>query len=316
MELHQLRSFCVVAEELHITRAARRLRITQPALTRQIKALEKSLHVALIRRVGRAIELTDAGITFYQDSLPILEKLRASIVLTREAARGRVGHITIGLCGCAAFFPEIAASIRQFRIDWPSIGISFVQERTPDLIIALEKQRVDVAFIRPLAHGMNNIKREMLFSEEIFVALPEKHRLSLQPTVTLADLIEEPLIVVSEARELKFSIELARGGEGVGFAPHVAQESPDLLTSVNLVAAGLGITFVPRCLKCIRVPGVSFVSLAAPSRLVDEIVLISRAKDTSVRIAHFVDAVRRVTKSKKSSLADVPGQAGPEEKIT
>ncbi len=186
MELHQLRSFCVVAEELHITRAARRLRITQPALTRQIKALEKSLHVALIRRVGRTIELTDAGVTFYQDSLPILEKLRTSIVMTREAARGRVGHITVGLCGCAAFFPEVVASLKQFRLDWPLVGITFVQKRTTELIIALEKHRIDVAYIRPLAYGMNGMKRGILFSEEVLVALPETHKLSLQPTVTLA----------------------------------------------------------------------------------------------------------------------------------
>src|SRR3979411_1723326 len=107
MELRHLRYFCAVAEELHVTRAAQKLHIAPPALTQQIKSLERELGTAVLRRVGRGIELTEAGAIFYKEAQAILERVVVATRLTREAARGWAGCITIGLTESSGFSPGV-----------------------------------------------------------------------------------------------------------------------------------------------------------------------------------------------------------------
>jgi DNA-binding transcriptional LysR family regulator len=103
MELRHLRYFCAVAEERHVTRAAERLRVAQPALTQQIRALETELRAPLLRRAGRGIELTEAGIAFWREAEAILGRVRVATLITQETARGQAGRLMIGLTETASF---------------------------------------------------------------------------------------------------------------------------------------------------------------------------------------------------------------------
>ena len=113
MELRHLRYFAAIAEELHVTRAAQRLHIAQPALTAQMRALEEEVRTPLLRRAGRGIQLTAAGEVFYTECIDILQRVSAAERLARDAADGRIGRISIGLTESSAFFSSVTSVLKQ-----------------------------------------------------------------------------------------------------------------------------------------------------------------------------------------------------------
>src|SRR5262245_56036374 len=124
MELRHLRYFIAVAEESHITRAAERLGMQQPPLSRQIKEIERELDVVLFRRRARGVELTDAGRAFFEDARAMLAHLERSFESTRRAARGEQGQLSVGYTSAAACHPLVPRVIREFVRGFPQVSVT------------------------------------------------------------------------------------------------------------------------------------------------------------------------------------------------
>jgi DNA-binding transcriptional LysR family regulator len=172
MELRQLRYFVAVAEEGHITRAAERLGIQQPPLSRQIKAIEHELDVQLFRRKARGVELTDAGRAFLDDAREILADLDQTFESTRRTARGEQGRICVGITPSASFHPLLPHAIRSFREAFPLVSLTLEQYVSKELINRLREEQMDVAFIRTSFADPEELIITPLLDEPMVVVCP------------------------------------------------------------------------------------------------------------------------------------------------
>ncbi|OKO89258.1 hypothetical protein AC629_06985 [Bradyrhizobium sp. NAS80.1] len=296
MELRHLRYFCAVADEMHVTRAAERLHLAQPALTQQIKALEGELQVELLRRVGRRIELTEAGIAFRREAEAILDRVRVASLIAQETARGQTGRLSIGLTESSGFVPAVTAILKQARERWPRVETSLIQARSGSLVTALIERRIDVAFVRPPAPPDAALQSWPFVSEAVVAVVPITHRLASQRSVTFSTLAREALIWPQ-----------ARDGDGplhtqidaaftqLGRAPRIAQETPEFVMAVNLVATGLGVSLVPQSIVGLRADAVVYLPLRSTPTFSIKIILLARTADASPTVANFLALAREYT---------------------
>ena len=148
MELRHLRYIIAVAEEGHITRAAERLGIQQPPLSRLIKAVEQEIKVQLFRRVPRGVELTDAGRTFLDGARATFANLDRTLESARRTARGEEGQISVAFTSSTAFHPLVPRVIREFRETFPRVAVTLAEGNAAELIERIEGDRLDAAFSR------------------------------------------------------------------------------------------------------------------------------------------------------------------------
>ncbi len=289
MELRHLRYFCAIAEEMHVTRAAERLHVAQPALTQQIKSLESELQTQLLRRVGRGIELTEAGRVFWPEAQRILERVRVAGLLAQEAARGFVGRLAVGLTETVSFAPPVTRVLKQTHERWPNVELSLSQARSNDLLTALADRRIDVAFMRPPPPDAADLQSQSFLKEGLLVACPNDHPLALDQSITLSAIAGTPLILPrGRAGHAGLRTMLAAAFANQGYEPNVVQETPEYVMAINLVAAGLGIAIVPAALEGLRPDAIVYRPLRSKPALQTEIIIVSRAKDLSPVLANFL----------------------------
>ena len=267
MELRQLRSFCVVAREMHVTKAAAQLRVAQPALTRQIRALERDLGCPLMQKTGRGIALTQAGYFLYTESETILKTIEAMELRVKIIASGGAGHLTIGISEAAAFEPRLARVFDTYRRRWPEVLLTFSQREATDLGAAISQGEVDIAFTCPISAGPG-MRFQTLVRHEMVLAVPVGHPLAKQEKVALVDLKEEALVIVSHGQALHtFKERLLKASWKLGFTPRFVQAVPELILALNLVAAGVGAAFVPDYMSSIRNDAIVYLRVASPTPL-------------------------------------------------
>ena len=313
MELRHLRYFIAVAEEGHITRAAERLGMQQPPLSQQIRALERELDVQLLRRKPRGVELTEAGRALLEDARAILAHIDHAFATTRRTARGEQGRIAVGFTSSAPFHPFVPRVIRAFRDSFPLIALTLEESGTTELIEDLRHERVDAAFIRTPVTDPLGLTVNPLLEEAMLVALPAAHPLAVGD----ADSAALPLVALAAET---FIVYRRRSGPGLydaifaachaaGFSPLVGQEAPRIVSTLNLVAAGLGIAIVPASLQRMQMDGVSYRRLKGAQPRAP-LLLATRRGDTSAVVRRFLDLVKRTARSfPRTSLASTT-QAG------
>lgn len=290
MDLRHLRSFCAVAREMNVTRAAQHLHIAQPALTQQIRHLEKELGLPLIRRTGRGIALTDAGAFFYKEAEPILQQMQSVCLQAQEIARGDAGHIVVGLTEASAFSPVLAAVFGRYRAKWPAVKLTFSQRPATDLAAALRDGQIDAAFACPLSVDGPDLSQSALAQNRMLLVVPASHPFASEGTVPLAVLEDEPLILVSHGRALgAFEDTLHEACRMDGFAPRTVQTCPELMLALNLAAAGVGLTFVPEYMSHARSDALRPVAVRAKTPLTLGMSFVTRARDESPLVAHLRD---------------------------
>lgn len=289
MELRHLRYFCAVADEMHVTRAAERLHLAQPALTQQIKALEAELKVELLRRVGRRVELTEAGAAFRQEAEAILDRVRAAALVAQETARGQTGRLSIGLTESSAFAPTVTSVLKRARERWPRVETSLIQARSNSLVTALIERRIDIAFVRPPAPPDAALQGRPFLSEAVVAVVPNTHRFASQRSITFSKLAGEPLIL-PQAREgdgpLHTQIDAAFAK--LGHIPRIVQETPEFMMAVNLVATGLGVSLVPQSMVGLRADSVVYLPLRSTPIFRIKIILLTRTGEASPTVANFL----------------------------
>ena len=289
MELRHLRYFCMVAEEGHVTRASERLRVAQPALTQQIKALEAELRTPLLRRIGRGIELTEAGVVFWREAQAILDRVRAACLIAQQTARGLAGRLAIGLTETASFAAPVTAVLKQARERWPQVEFSLVQARSNDLVPALAERRIDIAFMRSPAPDTATLHWQTFLSEGLLVVAPDTHPLAKQRSIDLAALDGEPIILPrGRSGDATLRTLLVAAFATAGRELRVVQETPEYILAINLAAAGIGIALVPTVLGGLRRDGVVYRPLRCAPPLVTEIIVVSRAGDPAPAVANFM----------------------------
>jgi DNA-binding transcriptional LysR family regulator len=295
MELRHLRYFIAVAEERHITRAAERLGMQQPPLSQQIRALERDLGVQLLRRKPRGVELTDAGRALLEDARAILAHVDHAFLTTRRTARGEQGRIAVGFTSSAPFHPFVPRVIRAFRETFPLVTLTLEESGTTELIEDLRHERVDAAFIRTPVADPLGITVNPLLEEAMLVALPNAHPLAqgdIGVALTLGALAAETFIVYRRHSGPGLYDAIFAACHAAGFSPVIGQEAPRIVSTLNLVAAGLGIAVVPASLQRMQMDGVVYRRLDGANQPRAPLLLATRRGDTGAVVRRFLDLVK------------------------
>jgi DNA-binding transcriptional LysR family regulator len=287
-----LHYFIAVAEELHFSRAAQRLCISQPPLSQQIRGLEDELGVKLFERTKRQVQLTQAGKVFLDRSYQVLAQLEQAIEATQQIGRGEVGRLAIGFVGSATYtvLPEI---LRVFRSQFPAVELRLHELTTQEQIQALHHKQIDIGIVRS-AISEPGLRAECILQESLVLALPETHPFSAQTQVSLSTLASELFILFPAKMGPIFYEQIIHICQQAGFRPQVAQEAVQMQTIVGLVAAGLGIAFVPASLQNFHRSGVVYRPLQEQTPKTG-LYLAWRQHDPSPAIGAFLDLARKTT---------------------
>ena len=279
MNLRQLRYFIVLAEELHFRRAAERLNITQSPLTLAIQELERELGGRLFHRTQRRVELTEAGAAFRIGAREVLDKMQASLQMTRDLLSGESRRLRLGLTSGAGLLPFLATTIQRFHIAHPDVRLTLHELHSDEHSRTLQARELDACIVRlPLTRkpvGGGSIK---LLDDRLVVTMHRDHPLRNRSALTVADLADEPFIIdpkspATALREIIVQLCAARS-----FSPRIVQETVDVATILGLCAARQGIAIVPAELSRIDMPDLHFAPLADDDAATDIYLMFREAE--------------------------------------
>lgn len=267
MELRHLRYFVAVAHQLHFTRAAAELHVAQPALSQQLAQLERELGVALLDRARRHVRLTAAG----EALLVRAERILAEVAHAEEEMHAYAGvlrgRVTLGTLAYVGAF-RLPALLARFRDRYPGVEVVLCEEATQQLAVLLAAGQVDLALVHVTEEALPPyladpaLATEPLFTEDLVLGVAPEHPLAGQSSVTLGDLHEESFVAFKAGSGLRRALE--RASATAAFAPRIVFESGDLGTICGLVAAGGGVTIVPRSVAQTHHPAVALVPISTP----------------------------------------------------
>jgi len=259
IDIKPLRYFVMLAETRHFGRAAARLNLSQPPLSRQLAALEASLGVTLIERSPRSVTLTAAGERFYADAKAILASVEQAVSNAQAAASGEAGKLAIGFTMCAAY-NVVPGYARAFGAAYPEVALSLREVVSNDLAAQVVAGHIDAAIMFPHVPGKGLATRTIL-REPLCVALSRGHPRARARRLKIAQLAGEPFVLASEevAPTLRATIlEHCRSG---GFEPDIRFEVQLQQTVLSLVDEGVGVALVPASMRKAQLAGVVFKPL-------------------------------------------------------
>jgi DNA-binding transcriptional LysR family regulator len=297
--LRHLRYFIAVAEEGHVTRAAERLGIQQPPLSQQIRAMEAEIGVPLLHRLPRGVELTEAGRVFLAEARVALAQVEHAVEAARRTARGEQGRLAVGFTSSAAFHPLIPAVVRAFRQVAPHVDLQLEESSTGELIVALQKDQLDVAFLRVPMGDTTGIRIETLLNENMLVALPAHHPLvgkRVPKSIALAALADETFILYRRPTGPGLYDTIIAACRAAGFSPRIGQEAPRMLSTLSLVAAGLGVSIIPESMRRLDTEGIAYIPLSGAVGLVAPLHLAWRDIHPSGATTRLIAQVRRMVR--------------------
>ena len=297
VDLRRLRYFIAVAEEGHITRAAERLDMQQPPLSRQISLMERELNVQLFRRLSRGVELTNAGQALLREARAILAHLDRAIETTRRAARGEQGTLCVGVAPTAPFNAIVPLAIRSFREAFPRVSLILAEGLSHEIVAQFNSDQMDVAFVRARQIHADGVVVTRLQEEPLVVALPSRHPMATNDrsqAVPLKRLASDPFIMIGPPGT-GLHDETVAACHAAGFVPRLGQPAPRITSTLGLVAAGLGIALVPSTMQSVRMTGVIYRRLqgVTPKAFLG---LAWRKHDPSPVLKQFIDVVRTIAK--------------------
>lgn len=255
MDLRRLRYFVTTAEELHVARAAERLGIAQPALSQQLHVLEETLGTRLFERAGRGIRLSAVGAVFLPEARATLRQAEQARLVAQAAARGQMGRLDIGYVGSAMLEDELPTLLHAFRQAHPQVRLALRRMPVQAQLHAVADRSLDLALVRGVgaADGPDldeRLRSQLLSHSELLLALPSSHPCAPRERVALADLAREPFLVLQDGEDPGFfAHHTERLCHMAGFEPEIVLRVGDLVSLTGLIAAGLGVCFVPAALR-------------------------------------------------------------------
>ena len=294
MELRHLRYFVAVGEEQHYGRAARSLRVAQPALSRQIQDLEKELGFELFERLPRGVKLSAAGKLFLEDTRRILQEVSEAGIRAGRVASGRSGTLRVGFTENSSWRGVVPDSFRRFREQQPDAELQLQPEASLAQIDAIRSGRVDAGFVNFMPKSDPELDQILVARQHVELAAPQGHPLTRLRTLRLRDLTEAPFIWFPRRANPTFYDQMMRECYRGGLkAPRIVQEGVNEPTILSLVSTGMGVGWVLatarwRCPESVVILPV--VDLKMPLTLA----LVWRKDNTSALLANFIADVRRL----------------------
>jgi DNA-binding transcriptional LysR family regulator len=295
MELRHLRYFVGVGEEQHFGRAAKRLFVVQPALSRQIQDLERELGFQLFDRLPRGVRLTAAGKLFLGDARRILQEATEATARAARVARGQSGTLRVGFTENASWHGVVPESFRQFRDMHPDAELQLQPSPSSIQLDGIQSGRLDAGFVFNMPSADPELDRLPVTIQHIELALPAGHDLTKLKVLRLRDLTEVPFVWFPRRESPALYDRLMRACYRGGLkSPHIVQEGLDEATILSLVATGLGAGWVLgtarwRCPKSVVIASVVDLNVPLP------LVLAWRKDNKSPLLAHFVADVQRLS---------------------
>jgi DNA-binding transcriptional LysR family regulator len=251
MELRHLRYFVAAAEEENVSRAALKLHVSQPALSRQIRDLEEELGFLLLDRGAKSVRLTDAGRAFLNEARAVLQRADDAVKAARTIATGEQGELHVG------YAPSLTARIlppalRAFQAELPNVRVKLHDLTTEEMLASLREGKLQIAFmIRPTAAMLRGFRFEELARDSVRLAVPPQHRLASNRAVTLSEAFREPLIIYSRKGYPEYCDFLTALFAKAGTKPRISGEHDSVTSVIAAVEAGGGAAFVSESLGCI-----------------------------------------------------------------
>jgi DNA-binding transcriptional LysR family regulator len=256
LDLFQLRCFAAVAEELHFGRAATRLHMTQPPLSRQIQLLEHAVGVQLLERTSRRVRLTAAGTVLYKDAATLLRLAQQAAEAAARTGKGQAGRVVVGYTAVSGY-ALIPALLAEAGRRFPEIEIELHEAVSSEQLRALAAETLDLAFVRPL-HTTGAFHYERVAREPMLLALSSTHPLAAKAKPRLADMAGQPLIMYSEKDGKYFHDKIVALFTASRVQPRYVHHIGQTHTIMALVAAGLGLAIVPASAQQLHFDNVVF----------------------------------------------------------
>jgi DNA-binding transcriptional LysR family regulator len=259
-ELSQLRCFVAVAEELHFSRAAERLNMTQPPLSRQIRLLEHHVGVQLLERNSRTVSLTAAGKAFFPEAARILRIAEEATFAARRAAKGEQGNLAIGFTSASGYslLPEV---VRRLRECAPGVSLTLKELVSTSQVEALNAGELDLGLLRP--HPMNGeLKSRLIATESLMLAIPEGEADAWPLEPALNDLHGKPFVMYSPYEARPFYLMLSERFARAGVVPDIVEHIGQVHTMLALVRAGVGAALIAEGASRLKFDGIVMRRLA------------------------------------------------------
>lgn len=246
MELKQLRYFVAVAEELHFGRAARRLFISQPALSFDIRRFEEQLGVRLLERSNKSVSLTNAGRVLLDEARRLLQQAEEVAEITAQSAHGLAGRLRIGFVN-SMLYRGLPEAVQRFESDHPSMEIVLKEMNTAEQTRALQQMQIDLGFAH-WGHFPAEVESGVLTSEAFLCCLPTHHPLAKRRQIDLRRLSDEPFILFPRSVSPHYHDQIVATCVDAGFSPKIRHEARLFSTVVTMVEFEMGVALVPQAL--------------------------------------------------------------------
>lgn len=294
MELSHIRYFVAAAEELHFGRAAKRLHITQPSLSKRVAKLEEELGVKLFHRTRREVWLTEAGDAFLKGARLVLEDAQRAKEEARKAARGELGKLEVGFFSPAIYgiLPEI---LKSYHERFPAVRVTLHEWTSVVQLERLREAKIEIGFMRAPVEE-EGFLTEHVFLEPIVAALPEDHPQARREVVPPEELADDPFIMVPRHKEPNSFDRYVSICQRAGFSPKITQEVFEIHVIVGLVATGMGVAFVPGSIRNLKRPGLVYRPLEDPEAHIGTAVVRRSARPSPV-LRTFLDTLQRAVGS-------------------
>ena len=304
MELRHLRYFVAVADESSLTKAAKKLRVAQPSLSRQIRHLEEQLHVPLFRREKRRLELTESGEFYLKRARQLLAQAEMDIDDLRSLNRGESAPLKIGYMADMQY-DLLPITLSTFRKVWPRVPLNLFDLTAAQQIQALHKNKIHVAFVRePGLPSPVGLQSEAIAQCKMVAAVPDTYTFKKKGSLHLKDLAEEAFVSLAEEDYPGTREWLNRVCRDAGFTPNITHESNSSAGVIHLVALQMGVALMPS--SCMLLPHEGVIFHPLNETVYSKTHLLWRKDVFSRHLQHYI---RIVSDRFSAGKTDAPGSA-------
>nr|WP_314466790.1 LysR substrate-binding domain-containing protein [uncultured Novosphingobium sp.] len=268
MDLRLLRQFVAVAEELHFTRAATRLGMSQPPLTAAIRRLEEEVGATLIERGRKTVRLTPAGLVMLEQARRLMRAAEEALALTRDTAEGKRGKVRLGYVG-SAMYGRLPAALRAFRRACPDLRVDLHEMTTVAQVRALREGTLDLGIVVPPLFDLAGLRTASFDEDRLAIALPVGHPLAGGDAVDVSRLVYEPFVCWPRSEGPGFHDQVVNLCGEQGFAPQVEQEAHSMHAVLSLVAVEAGVAIVPASMRQVRAAEIAYFPIAGDTARFD-----------------------------------------------
>lgn len=285
-ELRHLRYFVAVAEELHFGRAAERVGIAQPALSQQVRRLEATVGADLLVRSTRSVALTPAGAALLPHARRALFEARQGVTAAGRAARGEIGHLTVGFIETAAV-ALVPAAVRSFQARHPNVSLTLRELSVDAQLAGIRARTLDLGVVRPPV-AADDLEVVALGEDHLLIAAPASHPLAELQSVSVQELLGESLVALAREVVPGLHDQVIALFAAHGRPARITQEATSIQAVMGLVAAGLGLAVLPSSLQSAGREGIAFVELEPA--MTSALEGVSRRDETSPLVPAFLRA--------------------------